>query len=518
MLARRFSLPPVHEALYEPRLIPNAERDMSGTVLVRPSRETWMQMLGEMVQVTNEAVRRRAGCKRDESKPLSLEYMADRMDIDDPLFGYLAVTREEGWLQGYVTVTSFTTWCRTLRWDSLNPCLNLHDHDEYDEGGQGAGQNTFSTPRCRQCKVDDDGSLSMELQAELHAGDPDNEGIVWPRIAELALLGALGCGRWLVELIIDGLETEQSPYRFIVTHATEGSIAFYERLGFVRVGAIAEIASLPEANTEGTRKKHKGGQKTASMAERKEVYSAHTWYVAGVSETCASVAAAHGLDIFDVVWLNRRHYPELKATDVLTVGTRLQLPLSQSPEQLRANSEAMRQKWYTVTEESTLRKVAQVVGVDQLVLLDLNKHRIKGLAKSSILKKGTLLLIAGSTTEFEEYCHWTFPDDHSTAEPSYMMARKLRPPSERAPPSPTSTLARSQLLLVDERPPIKPSGKRAQYLQTPPPSNAVAPDLQLPPLSTPPCPQLFNRVAREMKKTKANADEEEWDILHESQA
>jgi len=168
-----------------------------------------------------------------------------------------------------------------------------------------------------------------------------------------------------------------------------------------------------------------------------------------------------------------------------------------------------------------------------------------------------------------------------------MMARKLRPPSERAPPSPTSTLARSQLLLVDERPPIKPSGKRAQYLQTPPPSNAVAPDLQLPPLSTPPCPQLFNRVvridgedayeywyvltfipdlqwchlaplqrrgefeapsasagrtrwmlvpeeeggeidvsarrchimqAREMKKTKANADEEEWDILHESQA
>ena len=42
--------------------------------------------------MTNEAVRRRANCKRDEAKPLSLEYMADRLDVDDPLFGYLAVT------------------------------------------------------------------------------------------------------------------------------------------------------------------------------------------------------------------------------------------------------------------------------------------------------------------------------------------------------------------------------------------------------------------------------------------
>ena len=41
--------------------------------------------------MVNEAVRRRASTVRDASKPLSLEYMADRLDVDDPLTGYLAV-------------------------------------------------------------------------------------------------------------------------------------------------------------------------------------------------------------------------------------------------------------------------------------------------------------------------------------------------------------------------------------------------------------------------------------------
>ena len=56
------------------------------------------------------------------------------------------------------------------------------------------------------------------------SGDPDGEGIVWPRVAELSLLGALSCGGWLLQLVLDGLETEQSPYRCAVaathTHAT----------------------------------------------------------------------------------------------------------------------------------------------------------------------------------------------------------------------------------------------------------------------------------------------------------
>ena len=227
MFARRFSLPPVNEAKYEPRQIPNARPDMEGTAIFHPPREMWLTLLGEMVQMVNEAVRRRAGTVRDASKPLSLEvcrsnrdkiallhphplgstvlqYMADRLDVDDPLFGYLAMSRAEGWLQGFITATTFTTWHASFRWDSKNPVLDLLDHAPED-GDTPEGQTPWIP------KVDADASLSTELQAELRAGDPENEGVVWPRVAELSLLGALGCGRWLVELVIEELEAEGSP-------------------------------------------------------------------------------------------------------------------------------------------------------------------------------------------------------------------------------------------------------------------------------------------------------------------
>ena len=43
--------------------------------------------------------------------------------------------------------------------------------------------------------------------------------MVWPQIAEISLLGALGCGRWLIELLLDELEAEGSPYLYVVTQA-----------------------------------------------------------------------------------------------------------------------------------------------------------------------------------------------------------------------------------------------------------------------------------------------------------
>lgn len=219
MIARRFACPPVQEAPYEPRQIPNADRALGNTVLMRPPREMWLTLLGEMVQMVNEAVRRRASTVRDASKPLSLEYMADRLDVDEPIFGYLAVTKAEGWMQGFITATTFTTWHQEFRWDSTNPVLELLDHHTAD-----AHESKDGT-RSRVPRVDSTGDLSMELQAELHAGDPSNEGVVWPRIAEISLLGALGCGRWLVELLIEELEAEGSHYAFVVTQASRGQLA-----------------------------------------------------------------------------------------------------------------------------------------------------------------------------------------------------------------------------------------------------------------------------------------------------
>ena len=55
-MARRFSLPAVTEASYEPRQIPNAARDMAGTVILRPERQQWLSLLGEMVQAGSSSL------------------------------------------------------------------------------------------------------------------------------------------------------------------------------------------------------------------------------------------------------------------------------------------------------------------------------------------------------------------------------------------------------------------------------------------------------------------------------
>ena len=51
------------------------------------------------------------------SKPLSLEYIADRLDVDDPLYSFVCRThatpgrREDaGMRKGFITATTFTNW------------------------------------------------------------------------------------------------------------------------------------------------------------------------------------------------------------------------------------------------------------------------------------------------------------------------------------------------------------------------------------------------------------------------
>ena len=87
----------------------------------------------------------------------------------------------------------------------------------------------------------DDGSLAAKLNALEHSGDPDNEGIVWPRIAEIGLLCGLGCGSWLLQLVLEELQ-ESKNFEFIVLQASLNSVLFYEKMGFVRVGAVARYA------------------------------------------------------------------------------------------------------------------------------------------------------------------------------------------------------------------------------------------------------------------------------------
>ena len=54
--------------------------------------------------------------------------------------------------------------------------------------------------------VDKSGDLARALAEQVHAGDPDGEGVIWPHLAEISLLGGLGCGSWLLRLAIEQLE------------------------------------------------------------------------------------------------------------------------------------------------------------------------------------------------------------------------------------------------------------------------------------------------------------------------
>lgn len=194
--ATRFAQKPVHQPAYSFNNVPKAERDLKGSSLQRSDkREHFTTAMAEMALLCKEAVRRRPGAgKKVGSKPLSLEYLADRMDVDDPLFGYLVRTEEklkdhkdgwkEGMLQGFITVTTFTNWQKTFRWDSLDEAAFGLDEDDIEE-------QRLNGER----KWDEDGKLAKELQATVRCGDIWNEGIVWPRIAEISLLGALGCGK-----------------------------------------------------------------------------------------------------------------------------------------------------------------------------------------------------------------------------------------------------------------------------------------------------------------------------------
>jgi len=95
-MAQRKTMPKLHLPCYDLEDVPAAARDLSSSVVVRlREREHWMESLSEMLLLCNEAAARRVakfGLQKKNSdgtqtKPLGLEYMADRLDTDDPLEG-----------------------------------------------------------------------------------------------------------------------------------------------------------------------------------------------------------------------------------------------------------------------------------------------------------------------------------------------------------------------------------------------------------------------------------------------
>ncbi len=194
------------------RDVPYCNKDLSGSIVGEVTdRESFNDAMAEMVLLCNEVMRRKSQqdedgdaqsiststsrsnsrsknqgkkVKKKASKPLSLEYLADRCDVDDPIWGFIVRSEVNMMMQGFVTVTTFTNWQASFRWDSMHDSAFSYDDQEMAEA-----------MASKERKYDENGSLAAEIQNTVRCGDPWNEGIVWPHVAEISLLGGLGCGK-----------------------------------------------------------------------------------------------------------------------------------------------------------------------------------------------------------------------------------------------------------------------------------------------------------------------------------
>lgn len=599
--AHRHPSSPIAQPMYTFDQVPHAEKSLEGSVIQEvTSREAFKEIMAEMVLLCKEAMKRNKSVKT-ASKPLSLEYIADRLDVDDPCFGYI-IRSKEGYLQGFITVTTFTNWQKNFKWDSLNEVSfyydGNHEHDDDDddndddsddeeemEDGESDSMDEddndveddddeeyesrkpsarlfrqssrkpaaavetpapAETPRKSKAKssssqlpqsarerrlssvakrpktkrvIDEDGSLAKDLQNTVRLGDPYNEGIVWPRIAEISLLGAIGCGKALVDLVIEQLEFQRgsatSNYDYIALQATDNSIPFYETQGFVRVGAVTYDSKLPTphsspmkprknssggfgdensgdsdsgneeassrssspAFTETSISSHRTSSSESAAADAEEVEpsspdkpnalarpsgivaSPHFQFtVDKPGDTPNEIAKRFKVDIWDLIFLNKDVYPDLRPCSRLMQDTILYVPERVEPEApmeywgrdvtspkpftskaaAAAAPAATPTKWFVTKENDTPRKVAQQFGIPCNKLVAANRHRLPELQATSRLKKGTRLKVSNLDTIDEiaqPYCHWSFPDDTHVegGDPSYMMVRRLDRKTARNP-------------------------------------------------------------------------------------
>lgn len=92
MLSRRHELPALVEPEYEVEDVPRANFEGEGSASQLISdRNEWLRILPEMVLVSSQAeenyemkLRREGKTALHPGKPLSLDYLADRVDTDDP--------------------------------------------------------------------------------------------------------------------------------------------------------------------------------------------------------------------------------------------------------------------------------------------------------------------------------------------------------------------------------------------------------------------------------------------------
>ena len=250
-------------------------------------------------------------------EPLSADYCYERVALaPDPLKGFI-VREKKGAkrLQGFVLFHEFCGLAKSLVFDSRDPAalfgsygsdgsvqrvfhrgndirtpLDLvkatdlvaeasateeHDRLKDDDGDladtltkspretrDAPRKDMFGGARPASCFIGADASRSRREDAtgtpsprREHAVTATHAGVivVWPKLVEVSLCGALGCGGRLVRAALDqakrdGMECVVRPRRRISPSVAERrAIGFYEKLGLKRVGAVARFRDRADA-------------------------------------------------------------------------------------------------------------------------------------------------------------------------------------------------------------------------------------------------------------------------------
>ncbi|GMI05761.1 hypothetical protein TrRE_jg4644 [Triparma retinervis] len=447
MLAVRFQQNPIKPPKYQLKDVPPPTRKtLEGSIIFDVPlghRNYMVDAMGEMVLLCKEVMKRnheeeerksrslRAAIPSSPSspapevpksapltKPLSLEYIADRLDVDDPMFSFTirttpamgagevgldvasqdamkrsrrrssslqpkkqAIPIDSGMLQGFVTATTFTNWQSKFRFNSLHkesyscdpPSLKV----EMKDGTR---------------KHDESGELAKAIQSTPRLGDPYNEGIIYPRIAEISLAGGIKCGKY--------------NYDYVVLQATDNSVPFYESMGFVRIGCIVKDEPLSVSTV---------------------VSSPNLIYKTKDDETPLMIATKLNVDVWDLIFLNRPLLPGLNVKSRLKAGSELFYPDHAKMKEIADEELVFNPKYHQANDNETPHQIAKNYNLPLKDLIDTNKKNLDGLTSWSRLEEGTPVQITKlGECEWDTYCHWSFPDESvENTCPSYMMARKL---------------------------------------------------------------------------------------------
>jgi hypothetical protein len=200
---------------------------VGSTMTACNTREEWVKLCPTLATVCNEAARRSTlrtnpSAMRYE-KPLSETYIKERLDYDYPLDGFVIKSNDQfQHIQGFIVATCFKTWRKSFRFTFDEPAALI-------------------TPVDRRChKTDIDGLLTTELQ-KCEVQEIDNGGgFCFTRICEISLLGGLGCGGALLSRTLSEIRQSRK-YDYCVLQSTKIAIPFYEKHGFVRIGAVCKF-------------------------------------------------------------------------------------------------------------------------------------------------------------------------------------------------------------------------------------------------------------------------------------